>query len=208
MSMGAGSQPPGEAPGQLDAQSTADALPPLSQPSTGAARTPGSISGAPGTVPPGSGGAPGAAVPPAPPAEWLTYTDKTFGFSISYPDTYVILETANPRETPPRDLVHQVRFQDKALATGQTADLEIPKFRIEVFDNAAGVTLDRWLDDHQVAGTRTEIPVGGQQGIQVSGNTMLAPNQFHYTAHGAYVYRLTPLGPYAMQMLDSFKLSG
>lgn len=167
---------------------------------------PGMVGGAPGTI--SIGGQPASPAPDnAPtPTQWLTYTDQVFGFSISYPDTYVILDKPSSPETPPAGMVHQVRFQDKHLASGATADLEPPQFRIEVFDNAAGASLDQWLSDHQVTGTRTPAPIGKQQGVQVSLNTMMAPNQFYYLAHGSYIYRLTPLGQYGIQMLGSFTL--
>jgi hypothetical protein len=87
------------------------------------------------------------------------------------------------------------------------ADREPPQFRIEVFDNPHGITLAQWLDDQHVTGTRTEVPIGTATGTLVSNNTLMAPNQFYYLAHGSAIYRLVPLGAYGLDMLASFKLS-
>lgn len=160
-------------------------------------------------VPPGTisvGGAPGLAVEPSAPIQWLTYDDATFGFSIKYPDTYVIVDKANPRETPDIDLVQQIRFQDKTLANGDTADLEPPQFRIEILKNGAGETLDQWLKSHTITGTQAGVTIGGREGVAITLNTMMAPNQFYYLAYNDYIYRLTPLGVYGNEMLKSFTM--
>lgn len=202
---GAGSDPQataesfGVVSSQPDAQGQAPAPPPGD---TSAYIIPGS---------PGQGGIAGQPLGGADPAaeatptNWQTYADEQFGFAVTYPDTYVILEQPSPRETPAPGVVHQVQFQDKTLATGDTAALEPPQFRIEVFEKPADITLEQWLDGN-AEGAATPIALGELNGYQVSLNTMQAPNRFYYTASDTHIYRLTPLGPYAEEMLESFKV--
>lgn len=145
----------------------------------------------------------------APPADWTRYTDQQFGFSIAYPNTYMILNAATTSATAP-NLVHQVWFQDKTIASGATAALEPPAFAVEVFANADALTLAQWLDANEPHGdaTRTAVTVGNTPGYKIALTTYVAPGQFYYVAAGKAVYRLTPLGQYGEEMLKSFRLGG
>ena len=139
------------------------------------------------------------------PVDWLTYQDQTFLFSIEYPDTYTILpENIHLEETDPLT-THRVRFQDIALATGDTASFEIPKFTIEIFE-LGDLTLDAFLDTYAAGAEREVYTQGDLTGLRVYFNRLSAPNEFYYfTSHG-YVYKLTPLGKYSDEMLQSFQI--
>ena len=142
-------------------------------------------------------------------AGWRTHVDKAYGFSIKYPETYIILRefkrkpVANPR------VAHQVRFQDKELAAGQTADLEPPQFSIEVLENDGFKPLRDWLQTAVQIGANDSVePVhldGAGEGLRVRNAMQLAPNDFYYFARGKYVFRLTPLGSHGEEMLNSFR---
>lgn len=190
----------------------------INSPGAGGDRTPGApqptqagdtagqtSAGAPGT----SGGplqTPGAGGPNDQPEKWRVYANQQFGFSIAYPDTYVVLDNDSPREPPVEGRVYQVRFQDSKLAASDTADLQLPQFRIELFEKPQGTTLEQWLDNHGIAGARSPVTIGDRNGYKVSYETMQAPNEFYYVAGDRYVYRLTPLGPHSEAMAATFSI--
>ena len=139
------------------------------------------------------------------PLNWLTHQDQTFLFSIDYPDTYTILpENVLLEETDPL-AAHRVRFQDIALATGDTASFEIPKFTIEIFE-LGDLTLDAFLDYYATGAEREVYSQGDLTGWRVYFNRLSAPNEFYYFSSHGYVYKLTPLGNYSEQMLHSFQI--
>jgi hypothetical protein len=145
----------------------------------------------------------------APLAGWSRYTDQQFGFSIAYPNTYVISNAAATSVAAP-NLVHQIWFQDKAIASGATAALEPPAFAVDVFANDDALALAQWLDANDPYGdaTRTAVTVGNTPGYKVALTSYIAPGQFYYVAAGKAVYRLTPLGQYGEEMLKSFRVGG
>jgi len=140
-----------------------------------------------------------------PAVSWLTYLDQDFHFSIAYPDSYTILPTQNSSDTGGPELLHQLRFLDHQLASGDTAGLEIPNFTIEVFD-LGSLTLEKFLEQHLEVGNREPFSLGKLNGIRVSLDQLIAPNQFYYFADQSFVYKLTPLGEYGQQMLESFQI--
>lgn len=169
-----------------------------------------------GTEIPLSGGsnAPGSAgsydpeaemTPPLP--NWRMYVDAAYGFSISYPDSYVILEEKPELfKTIYPSLVQRVRFLDKDLAHGDTADLEPPQFSIEVYENPSPIPLTEWLGSNDVpTGTREDVTVDTVSCTQITKLILMAPNQFIYCAFKNNIYKFTPLGPFSQDMLKSFK---
>ncbi len=139
------------------------------------------------------------------PVDWLTYQDQAFLFSIDYPDTYTILPEDLGSEDKDPVLIHRVRFQDIALATGDTASLEIPKFNIEIF-KLGDQTLESFLDKYAPGAEREVYKQGDLTGWRVYFNRLSAPNEFYYFSSRGYVYKLTPLGKYSDEMLHSFQI--
>ena len=139
------------------------------------------------------------------PVDWLTYQDQSFLFSIDYPDTYTILPVDLGLEDKDPILIHRVRFQDKVLATGDTASFEIPKFTIEIFE-LDDQTLDAFLDNYAAGAEREVYTQGDLTGFRVFFNRLSAPNEFYYFSSHGYVYKLTPLGKYSDEMLHSFQI--
>ncbi len=147
----------------------------------------------------------GSGEPVSKPVNWLVYQDETYKFSISYPDVYVILpEVELLREIDP-DLAHRVRFQDADLAKGDTADLEPPQFTIEIFKSNSS-SLESFLDTKMPGARREPYKIGDLQGYRVSTNLLMAPNEFYFFSGNGYVFKLTPMGAYSQEMLESFKL--
>ena len=140
-----------------------------------------------------------------PAVSWLTYQDQDFHFSIAYPDTYTILPAQNSSAAGGPELLHVLRFLDHQLASGDTAEYEIPNFTIEVFD-LGSLTLEKFLEQHFEIGNKEPFSLGKLNGIRVSLDQLIAPNQFYYFADQSFVYKLTPLGEYGQQMLESFQI--
>jgi hypothetical protein len=143
---------------------------------------------------------------------WQTYTDSAYGFSVQHPAESVILpEPALPTPTRPPS-VQRVRFQERQIAAGQFAELEPPRFSIDVFETRPAVALRDWLQsDVVVLAGASVTPVqiaGAQEAVRVALRQQLAPNEFVYVSTDRYVYRLTPLGQHGEEMLASFRVLG
>jgi len=139
------------------------------------------------------------------PVNWLTYSDTKFGFSISYPDAYILLPEADlPKDGAP-GLVYRVRFLNSDLATSDTANLQPPDFSIALFENPSAIPLNAWVDANAPKGSTEEIKLNDVSCLKVTMTTLMAPNQFYFCAWNRYIYQLTPLGQYAEAMLESFK---
>ena len=102
-------------------------------------------------------------------------------------------------------LLHQVRFLDEQLAGSDTAELEIPRFSIAIYSQG-DQALEAFLDANQVRGERESYTQGNLSGLRVTLSQMIAPNEFYYFTEYGYVYRLTPLGTYSQEMLESFQI--
>lgn len=162
-----------------------------------------------GEFPSYSSSAHSAAAADSQPVKWLTYTDEAHRFSIQYPDSYVILpgvelRSGNVSPGP----VAQVRFQDQQLAAGDTADLEPPKFTVEVFAFTGNAPLERFIKSNVKFPGASIGPytIGVLSGLRVSTGLMLSPNEFYFFAGPDYIYKLTPQGEYGDQMLQSFRI--
>lgn len=136
---------------------------------------------------------------------WLTYHDQAFSFSINYPNIYLTLpESTNSGDDDPAN-VHQVRFQDIQLATGDTADFEIPSFSIEVFD-LGDHSLEGFIALNEPDGLMEAYQENRLSGFRVSHKRLIAPNEFYFFSANGYVYKLTPLGIFSQEMLHSFQI--
>jgi hypothetical protein len=142
--------------------------------------------------------------------EWLVYNNTDYGFSLKYPETFVIMK--EPRDSaqgfPLR--LHRVRFQDKQLSLAETAALEPPQFAVEVFKRDDSASLKNWLKSVQWLSSTDSVESfhveGAREGVRIDKMEQLAPNQFYYVATKQYVFRLTPLGEHGPDMVASFRL--
>lgn len=135
--------------------------------------------------------------------KWSLYNDESFEFSITYPETYIILpEPADLQEEVP-GLIHRVRFQDVNLASSEISNQEIPQFSIEIFDPGE-LTLQKFSESSAQGTNLEDYSLGDLHGYRESNNKLIAPNEFYYFTDGVFVFKLTPLGPYGQEMLDSF----
>ena len=141
---------------------------------------------------------------------WLTYTDQEYGFSLQYPDSYVILPEGTRGDNQQAAPLHVVRFQTKEIASGEMADVEPAQFAIEIYQRPASIGLRDWIQTSRFAPQNATFEAvelaGAQEGLKVTLQTLMAPNQFYYYATEKLIYRITPLGSYSAEMLTSFKL--
>jgi len=136
---------------------------------------------------------------------WLTYNDQVYAFSIEYPSIYTILpETEKSVDDAPAK-IHQIRFQDIQLATGETAEFELANFTIEVFE-LGDLSLEAFIAQNETDGNMEPYKVNNLKGFRVYYNQLIAPNEFYFFSANDYVYKLTPLGPYSQEMLQSFQI--
>jgi hypothetical protein len=139
------------------------------------------------------------------PMQWTTYTHPSQGFSLSFPSMYVNLREPEDLSTTAPDLIGRVRFLEQDLARTEFAELEPPKFSVEVYANPGGQPLHDWLRQHAPAGDVTDAAVDGRACLQLALRAQMAPNRFLFCAHQGRIYRFIPLGPYSREMLDSFR---
>lgn len=150
-----------------------------------------------------------------PVSQWELYRNDTYGYEIRYPPHYIILPDyilleagAKGGEREPQPL-HQVWFQDKGVAESEIAAMEPPKFSIEVFDNKSQLSVEEWLSKHGLhEGLQVEAyTLAGVKGVRIRSMFLMGANEFVYLPKDNYVFKLTPLGQLAEQMLATFKFS-
>ncbi len=112
---------------------------------------------------------------------------------------------------PPGGALKRVRFLDREIIGGEFADLEPPRFNIEVFAVGRSTTLADWARAAgrlpQDAATTPLSLAGAREGLRVQRRLQMAPNDFFYFRTDQYVYALTPLGSHSAEMFDSFRLT-
>lgn len=140
------------------------------------------------------------------PVMWRTYRDSEYSFSIDYPDTYIILPENEPLNEVDSELIHRVRFLDAQLAAGDTAEYEPPNFTIEIYP-LSDQTLEAFIINNIKGGNLEAFTLGNLSGIKLYFIQLIAPNEFYYFSKNGYVYKLTPLGPYSQEMLNSFQIN-
>lgn len=143
------------------------------------------------------------------PIEWLSYVDNAFKFSIHYPDSYIILPEIEPQtDTTNLKPIHQVRFQDRQLATSDTAALQPAQFTVEVYTSSGLTSLKAFVQSNLPFPNMTVAPYtyGKLTGLSASTNRAMAPNEFYFFTGNGMIYKLTPLGPYSTEMLQSFAI--
>ena len=153
----------------------------------------------------GEGTAPTSAVQSTPDlSTWLTYTNPLYGVTLRYPSIYKVVVLQEQLQPAP---IFRVGMQPASLTN--PSGMEPPMFAIDVYDNASHASLDAWLASRVSLGTATRdaIQVGGENGIRIAYQTLLAPNTFYYVARGSFVYRFTPLGTYSDDMLKTVRFT-
>ena len=141
------------------------------------------------------------------PVNWITYIDPNFGFSLQYPDTYTTLaEPQNFAEIAPA-LIGRLRLLEPSLAKSDFAELEPPKFSIEIYANDPGLSLNDWMDANMPSGDKETAQIDNINCTKLTQQILLAPNQFIVCEYSGNIFKFTPLGLYSEEILASFKFS-
>lgn len=150
-----------------------------------------------------SGG--GESLPGQPVANWKAYTDGKYGFSLSYPDIYTILPEVELLDTISPDLIDRLRFMDSQMAQSDTAQLELPKFSVEIYRNPSSQSIPEWLGKNMpVNGSLDDAMLGGISCKKLTTYALMAPNEFHFCVYQNNVYKIVAVGEYSGKMLESF----
>lgn len=184
----------------MSAAELANQPPGQSEPGTGE-----SGAGDTGKLPP----SPGLAEPPA---SWPAYVDPTYGFSISYPNGFVVQlqdvsELAQFTPTP----VASIFFMNPTMAAGDLAGIEPPDLEVRVYQAGAVDSLKSWLvsvgfasaDKGAVAKPYQKASV---RGLKVCQSTLIAPGCSVYVLRSDLVYQLTPSSLEGEAMMETFAL--
>lgn len=148
-------------------------------------------------------------VPPADTSAWIEYRNDLYGFALRYPPNYVTVQPHGELRPPP---TFRVWFKEAHLANSPIANIEPPPFAVDVYENALRESLDGWLESSAAIRrlarmTREAAEVGGEQAVRVTSQVLVAPNVYYYVARGSLVYRFTPLGTLADQMLMAVRFT-
>lgn len=135
---------------------------------------------------------------------WMTYKDPVFGFSLRYPETYTILKEPGTFADVAPTLLGRLRLLEPALARSAFAEMEPPKFSIEIHAKAAALSARGWIDANLAGGDEENVAVGGVACVRVTLPSLMAPNRWIVCEHGGVIYTFTPLGPGSQEILDSF----
>ena len=84
--------------------------------------------------------------PPVPSESRITYIDRTYGFSIDYPNGFVVRaqdvsKLAQFTPTP----VTSIFFMNPTMARGDLAGIEPPDLEVRVYQVGGGSSLENWL---------------------------------------------------------------
>lgn len=174
----------------------------------------------PGQTEPGAGGAedgeetsPGT-VQRQPPGGWSIHSDETYGFSVFYPDSFVVGHPDPALLTAlipsPSDAIY---FVDPNIAESAFAGTDAPDLEVRVFESGPVTSLEDWLAAVGAIADGDGKTVGPYQGPNVSGlevceSNMLSPGCTVFIAGGDHVFQLRVLNLEGETMAQSFSLAG
>ncbi len=140
------------------------------------------------------------------------YVDPTYGFSIGYPNGFVVQpqdvsKLAHFTPTP----VASIFFMSPTMARGDLAGIEPPDLEVRVYQVGTVDSLKSWLvsvgfasgDSGAVAKPYRNANVNG---LEVCQSTMIAPGCSIYVLHDSRVYQLTAISREGEAMIDTFAL--
>lgn len=174
----------------------------------------------PGQSEPGAGkpqaGATGKQTPrpglPVPLAGRTTYVDPTYGFSVGYPNGFVIRpqDVSKLTQFTPTPIA-SIFFMNPTMAAGDLAGIEPPDLEVRVYQTGVVDSLKSWLVSVGFASVDSGAVVQPYRNASVSGlkicqSTMIAPGCSVYILRGGRVYQLTPISLEGEAMIETFAL--
>jgi hypothetical protein len=142
----------------------------------------------------------------------VTYTDSTYGFSVSYPDDFVFrtLPAEKLAGLKPKPLASFI-IMNPVTASSDIVDLEPADLEIRVYGGGEIEALESWLISNGLLPTDGTVPLQPFQaanvsGIKVCASTMIAPNCSYFVPGKGWVYQLIPVTLEGEAMIDTFML--
>jgi hypothetical protein len=162
-----------------------------------------SVAGETGKQPPSSG-------LPVPSVGWKAYVNSTYGFSIGYPNDFVVRlqdvsKLAQFTPTP----VASIFFMNPTMAAGDLAGIEPPDLEVRVYQTGAVDSLKSWLVSVGFASADSVVQPyrnASVSGLKVCQSTMIAPGCSVYVLRSGRVYQLTPISREGEAMIETFAL--
>ena len=155
------------------------------------------------------------ALPAAPSSDatgWTTYVDPTYGFSIGYPNGFVIeaQDVSRLTEFTPTP-VASIFFMNPTMAAGDLAGIEPPDLDVRVHEAGAVDSLEGWLASAGLTSAESGTVAQPYRNANVSGlkvcqATMIAPRCSVYILGSGRVYQLTPISLEGEAMIKTFAL--
>lgn len=143
-----------------------------------------------------------------------TYTDSTYGFRVDHPADFELRPRAaeylgSLMPSP----VAALAILSPTRAASALGDMEAPDLEVRVHDAGGAATVEGWLAANQL------IPAAGGAalpafqtatltGVELCGDTMLAPGCSYYFMGAGRVYQLIPATIEGEAMLGTFALQG
>lgn len=151
---------------------------------------------------------------PSTPESWLTYSDPMYGFTIGYPNGFVVRQqdVSKLSQFTPTPLVSTF-FMNPTMAAGELAGAEPPDLEVRVYRAEAADSLKTWLVSVGFATSDTIAAAkpfrnAGVNGLEVCHSTMIAPGCSVYVLHKGRVYQLTAISKEGEAMIGTFALAG
>lgn len=152
-------------------------------------------------------GGPDASMPSA---DWLIYSDASFGFNVAHPSNFIVRQADAARLTglipTPSAAIY---FMNPTTAESALAGTDAPDLEVRIFETGAIASLADWLASVGVGGDQsiTATQLGSLPAVEVCGSTMIVPNCTTFVAGNNRVYQLRVLNLEGEAMAGSFTLA-
>ena len=148
------------------------------------------------------------------PESWSTYSDPTYGFTLRYPNGFVVRQqdVSKLSQFTPTPLVSTF-FMNPTMAAGKLAGAVPPDLEVRVYRAEAADSLQAWLVSVGFATSDTLAAAkpfrnAGVSGLEVCQSTMIAPGCSIYVLNHGRVYQLTAISKEGEAMIGTFGLAG
>ena len=145
-----------------------------------------------------------------PVADWPTYADSAYGFSMMVPPDFIVRAADAARLTglmpAPSAAVY---FMNPTTADSALAGTDAPDLEVRIFESGPIGALGDWLTAAGSVADQTTTPyqLGGLSGVQICATTMVFPQCSIFVAGNDRVYQLRALNLEGETMAQSFTLT-
>jgi len=147
-----------------------------------------------------------------PPSMRMVYVNPTYGFSIGYPNGFVVQPQDVSRLTQftPKP-VESIFFMNPTMAGGALAGIEPPDLEVRVYQAGAVDSLKTWLVSVGFAAVDSgavTLPYRNDSvsGLRVCQSTLIAPGCSVYVLRSGRVYQLSAISLEGEAMIETFVL--